>query len=108
MAIFGSNPQTPREVAERNLRMYGNEVTEDAVQVELEELSRVRTPVTFEGRRYLVPNIAYYIDKPVEFPDGRQGSVGGWLESLPPQGTATLIEGQLFPYTDVYKAIELT
>jgi hypothetical protein len=105
MALLGFNPKSVEEVVEMQLCTYydGDESYREQLR---EKLLKVETSVRFEGKTYLVPNVAYYISKPIELPDGRQVVVGGWLESMPPQGGATLIEGQLFPYTDVYKAVE--
>lgn len=105
MAIIGWNPTTELEVATGLLRIYGNPVTDEAIQKNLDKLREVKTSFTLDGKRYLVQNLIYYINKPVELPDGRQVNVHGWLESSPPQGWGKLIE-DLFPFTDVYKAVE--
>lgn len=106
MAIIGWNPTTEDEVVVGLLRIYGEKVTDENVAKCRERMRAVETMVSFEGKAYLVPNIAYYINKPIELPDGRQIRVLGWMESLPPSGGGQLIDDQLFPFTDVYKAVE--
>lgn len=113
MAVFGRTPPTTlEEAAAQQAAMFyrpGSADYERYYENVLLELTEVDTKVTVEGvGRFLVPNIAYHIPKRLELPDGRQAELtGGWLESMPPQGSAILVEDELFNHTDVYKAVPM-
>lgn len=111
MAVFGRPvPTTLEEAAAQNAAMFyrpGSADYEAQYQRQLVQLAEVETSVTVKDvGRFLIPNIAYHIPKRLQLPDGRQAQLsGGWLESMPPQGFATVVEDDLFGHTDVYQAV---